>query len=68
MKTEFGSYHIYDVERSICDILRLGDGISQETFLAEISCHIDQKEEQYERILKYAEMLRLNIPLSLFRK
>ena len=68
VKTEFGSYHIYDVERSICDILRLGGGISPEVFLSEISPHLSQNEEQYERILKYTEMLRLNTSLSLFRR
>ncbi len=68
VETAFGNYHIYDVERSICDILRLGDRASQETFLTEISCRLSQEEEQYERILKYAEMLRLNSSLSVFRK
>ena len=72
VKTEFGSYHIYNVERSICDIVRLNDEASQDKIqdkiLAELSFHVNQEEAQYERILKYAEMLRLNGALSVLRK
>ena len=48
-KTEFGIYNIYDIERSICDIVRLGIddfGISDEM------C-------RNKRLMKYAELLRV---------
>ena len=50
--TEFGCYNIYDIERSICDMLRLKQKIEKE-----IIDYIKCKEQQYERILKYAESL-----------
>lgn len=53
-ETEFGCYNIYDIERSICDVLRLEWYIDIETV-----DKIKAKEEQYRRILKYAELLRI---------
>ncbi|MBO5094205.1 MAG: type IV toxin-antitoxin system AbiEi family antitoxin domain-containing protein [Lachnospiraceae bacterium] len=53
-ETEFGCYNIYDIERSICDVLRLESYIDIETV-----DKIKAKEEQYRRILKYAELLRI---------
>lgn len=67
VRTEFGSYNMYNVERSICDMVRLKDAASQEGFLAEIFCRIKPEKERYERLLKYAEMLRMNGPLSVFK-
>lgn len=51
--TEFGSYYIYDVERSICDILRL----EKEVGVDLIEC-VKSNEQQYERLSKYAKLLR----------
>lgn len=52
--TEFGCYNIYDIERSICDMFRLKSEIKIE--LVDI---VKNNEQQYERLLKYAELLRV---------
>lgn len=52
--TEFGCYNIYDVERSICDMLRLEQDVE-----IEIIDHVKGNKQQYERILKYAELLKV---------
>ncbi len=53
-ETEFGSYYIYDIERSICDVRRLEPQITLEF----IDC-AKNNEQQYKRLLKYAELLRV---------
>lgn len=53
--TEFGSYSIYDVERSICDMLRF-----QQKIEVELMNHIKDNQQQRERLLKYAQMLKIN--------
>lgn len=51
-QTEFGHYHIYDVERSICDVRRLEPQIA-----SEFIDRVKNNEQQYKRVLKYAELL-----------
>ena len=53
-KTEFGCYNIYDVERCICDAIRLNDGITLEMVRQQ-----EEKAQNYERLAKYAELLRI---------
>jgi len=50
-ETEFGCYYIYDIERSICDMQRLGLQVTWEI----LDC-VKMKEQQRKRLLKYAEM------------
>lgn len=52
--TEFGCYNLYDVERSVCDMLRLDQGVGIEMINS-----VSQDKEQYERMLKYAELFRI---------
>lgn len=52
--TEFGCYNIYDIERSICDLLRLESDIT-----VEIVDKIKNNEEQYGHLLKYAKLLQI---------
>lgn len=61
VQTEFGSYRIYDVERSFCDIVRLGGKNSEEGLVAEVFHSLKANGQQYERMLKYAEMFRLKL-------
>lgn len=55
--TEFGRYHIYDVERSICDILRLKQKIE-----IEIIDSVKNNKQQYERMMKYTELFEIKPP------
>ena len=55
-ETEFGCYNIYEVERSACDMLRFemesaGDVIGK----------IRGSERQYQRLLTYAQLLRITL-------
>lgn len=50
--TEFGCYNIYDIERSVCDILRLEQRIE-----IEMINHVRNDKRQSERLWKYAELL-----------
>lgn len=52
-ETEFGCYNIYDIERSICDMIRLGE------IEIEVLDQLQIKRTQYERIKKYAELLSM---------
>lgn len=52
--TEFGSYHIYDMERSICDMLRFDPEIK-----LEILDQVRNNEQRYERMIRYAELFRI---------
>lgn len=58
-ETEFGCYNIYDIERSICDVLRLESSID-----IEIVDKVKANAEQYRRILKYAKLLRIKYLLE----
>lgn len=60
---EAGSYNIYGEVRSLCDMLRLKDGQKDEKIVVEVYDSIKQREEQYRRLLKYAELFRIkNLP------
>lgn len=52
--TEFGCYNIYDVERSVCDMLRFEQEIK-----VEVLDQVRNNRQQYERMLKYAELLNI---------
>lgn len=53
-ETEFGKYNIYDIERSVCDMYRLEGKME-----IGIVNNIKEKEYSYNRLLKYAELLRI---------
>ena len=53
-ETEFGRYNIYDIERSVCDLYRLGGEIE-----IEIVYQIKRNSCLYDRLLKYAEKLQI---------
>lgn len=56
-----GSYNIYVPERSLCDIVRLEGEEAGREFLMEIYEEEEERERQYERMLKYAELLKIPI-------
>ena len=53
-ETQYGCNNIYDIERSICDLLRLESDIA-----VEITNNVKNDEEQYRRLLKYAELFQM---------
>lgn len=55
-ETKYGFYNIYDIERSICDLLRLESDIA-----IEIVNNVKNNEEKYRRLLKYAQSFRITL-------
>ena len=53
-KTEFGCYYIYDIERSVCDVIRFQSGN-----IDEVITGVCRNEYQYKRLLEYAKLLRI---------
>ena len=49
--TEFGCYNIYDIERSVCDLSRLKQGVE-----IEIINHVRNDKQRFERLWKYVEL------------
>lgn len=58
-----GSYNIYDPERSLCDIVRLEGETAGRMFLEELFDTMQAKEKHYERMLRYAELLKVKLLL-----
>lgn len=59
VQKEIGHYNIYDIERSLCDIVRFESDNTGREFLIEVFDDVKIRKEQYERILKYAELLKI---------
>lgn len=55
--TDFGTYKIYSVERSICDCIRLKDKLEEQVYL-EIMNNFYMTELRKARLLMYAKELR----------
>lgn len=53
-ETEFGNYNIYDIERTVCDLYRIGGKTE-----IEIVKNIKGNKYSYNRLLKYAELLQI---------
>lgn len=63
VNTEFGGYNIYNIERSFYDIVRINDKTLDDEFIIEISDQVKTRQNQYERMMKYAEMFKIDRPL-----
>ena len=59
IQTKDGSYNIYNIERALCDIVRLNTQDTSDEFMVEIFDHIKERKEQYERISQYAKLLKV---------
>lgn len=57
-ETEFGTYNIYDIERSVCDLYRL-EGETETEIEVGIVKNIKENKYLYNRLLKYAEVLQI---------
>ena len=55
-ETEFGTYNIYDIERSVCDLNRLEGEKEIEVGIVK---NIKENKYLYNRLLKYAEVLQI---------
>ncbi len=57
--TPFGGYNIYEIERSFCDRMRLDRAGADRGLAVELCDYMEAERAQTERILKYAELLRV---------
>lgn len=58
VKTEFGIYRIYDIDRSVCDCIRFRKEIGEDLFAYVLECY-RKRDGAGEKLLQYAKTLRL---------
>lgn len=58
LETEHGKYRIYDIERSVCDVVRFRDGLEEDIFAYVIESY-KKRNLPVEKLLKYARELRI---------
>ena len=57
-KTDEGNeVRVYNKERCICDLLRRKSRIDQKTLLLSLSKYFEKNNEDYERLMEYAEIM-----------
>lgn len=59
VQTPYGSFRVYDVERSVCDCIRFQDDIGEEMLQLIIERFLARDTNQMERLLKYADDMRV---------
>ena len=61
MKTQFGNkVSCYDLERTICDIVRSRNKVGTETFLAALKAYAARPDKDLNRLYSYAKQLRIS--------
>lgn len=59
IQTEFGTYRVYDIDRSVCECVRFRKSIEPELFELIIERYHQSEQKQYQRLLSYAKALRV---------
>jgi len=60
MKTPFGhDVPVYDMERTICDIVRSRSNVEMQTFQNALKQYAHRKDKDLRRLMHYAELLRV---------
>lgn len=60
MQTPFGNMvPVYDMERTICDIIRSRSGIEMQTFQDALKQYARRKEKDLRRLMRYADMFHV---------
>ena len=66
LKTPFGNeVNCYDLERTICDIVRSRNKVGTETFLSALKAYASRPDKNLNRLYSYAKQLRVS---SIIRK
>lgn len=61
LKTPFGNeVSCYDLERTICDIVRSRNKVGTETFLAALKAYAARQDKDLNRLYSYAKQLRVS--------
>lgn len=59
VNTPYGSFRVYDVERSVCDCIRFQNDIGEEMLQMIIERFLARDTNQMERLLQYADDMRV---------
>ncbi|MCI8454979.1 MAG: type IV toxin-antitoxin system AbiEi family antitoxin domain-containing protein [Lachnospiraceae bacterium] len=59
VRTELGNYNIYNIERSLCDMIRFERKAADYNVVTEIFDSVKAQEERSERIMRYAKLLKI---------
>ena len=60
MNTPFGnSVPVYDMERTICDLIRSRSGIEMQTFQDALKQYAKRKDKNLRKLMRYAQMFRV---------
>ena len=61
MKTPFGNeVSCYDLERTVCDIVRSRNKIGTETFLAALKAYVKRSDKDLNRLYNYAKQFHIS--------
>ncbi|MBR5277768.1 MAG: hypothetical protein IKU23_00720 [Clostridia bacterium] len=61
LKTPFGNeVNCYDLERTVCDIIRSRNKVGTETFLAALKAYAARPDKDLNRLYSYAKQLRVS--------
>ena len=61
LKTQFGNeVNCYNLERTICDIVRSRNKVGTETFLAALKAYASRPDKDLNRLYSYAKQLRVS--------
>lgn len=61
MKTPAGNFvPVYDLERTVCDVIRSRSRIGTETFLAALKAYADNPKKDLNKLNQYAKQLRVS--------
>ena len=59
-QTPFGhTIPVYDMERTICDLLRCRNSIEMQTFQGALKMYARRKDKDLRRLMKYASLFRV---------
>lgn len=59
IETKFGTYRIYDIERSVCECIRFRNDIQEDIFEYIVERYNASQERQLGRLMQYARALRV---------
>lgn len=59
VKTEYGTFRVYTLERSVCDAIRFREDIGQKQVDTIVKNYMKQEDKHLERLLTYADAMRV---------
>ena len=67
VKTPFGNpVPVYDIERTICDLIRSRSGVEMQTFQDALKQYAKRRDKDLRKLMRYAQMFRVEKMLRLY--